>query len=416
MDTPKRRPLKVLEVLLVLGVLVALTAVLLPTLSKSREAAQMASLRRVGEYFDAERPASPQATLHAGETRSGTRFALAHVKSFVADIELTPKLSVGTAEAESIYEARFNADIVASPPETTSETTADCEIQLPLPPQIISLADLDVASEGKPIGKTFIGQDTLIWRGKLPVAKETPITVVYSAVGKGIYTLETPPGRIIETYRTTLTANDSDIRMMQLSLQPVEHSRTGAKTIYKWDYKKLMFGRPIALDVLGIAPIDKLGELGWLAPVSVLLFGVLVALIAMAFEPDKLNKWMLLLIVGTFCGSYPLMYFAQEFAFLKLTGAIVLSVAVVVVVIAVRAFTLLRFRVALSTVAMALVIQAVVLAAAIHNDRATQGVLLTVLTIAALIAAMTILPKAHKSLAAASPPEPSPREDERGLE
>src|SRR5438552_19207445 len=86
-----------------------------------------------------------------------------------------------------------------------------------------------------------------------------------------------------------------------------------SQTVYTWDYKHLLFGRPIALDVLGIAPIDRLGELTWLGPGSVVIFGLLVGLIARAFRIQNIDRWMLLLIIGAFTGAYPLMYFAQEF-------------------------------------------------------------------------------------------------------
>jgi len=44
-------------------------------------------------------------------------------------------------------------------------------------------------------------------------------------------------------------------------------------SLYLDDYKRLLFGGPIALDVLGVAPIDRLGELTWLGPASVVVFG-----------------------------------------------------------------------------------------------------------------------------------------------
>src|SRR5205807_10482687 len=62
----------------------------------------------------------------------------------------------------------------------------------------------------------------------------------------------------------------------------------------------------------GIAPIDRLGELTWLGPLSVLVFGLMVGLVARAASVPRFDLWMLLLTVGTFAGSYPLMYFAQE--------------------------------------------------------------------------------------------------------
>src|SRR5439155_16217026 len=103
---------------------------------------------------------------------------------------------------------------------------------------------------------------------------------------------------------------------------------------YTWDYKLLRFGRPIALAVLGIAPIDRLGELTWLGPASVIIFGLVLGLVAYAYNIRNFDRWMLLLIMGTFTGAYPLMYFAQEF--IPLNAAIFLSATIVVLIITIR--------------------------------------------------------------------------------
>src|SRR5438552_12022878 len=105
-----------------------------------------------------------------------------------------------------------------------------------------------------------------------------------------------------------------------------------SQTVYTWDYQHLLFGRPIALDVLGIAPIDRLGALTWLGPASVVIFGLVLGLVARAFNIQTVDRWMLLLILGTFTGAYPLMYFAQEF--IPLNAAIFISSTVVLVIIA----------------------------------------------------------------------------------
>jgi hypothetical protein len=55
------------------------------------------------------------------------------------------RLSIGTAEPESIYEATIEAKLTARSP---SDTQGESEIQLPLPPQIISLGDLSLSIDG----------------------------------------------------------------------------------------------------------------------------------------------------------------------------------------------------------------------------------------------------------------------------
>src|SRR6185503_1716760 len=175
-----------------------------------------------------------------------------------------------------------------------------------------------------------------------------------------LYYLQTPPGGVLETFHIDLTAVGSDVRMLELSLQPTKYNRAAGQTVYTWDYKRLLFGRPIAVDVLGIAPIDRLGELTWLGPASVVLFGIVLGLVAHAFAIRNFDRWMLLLIMGTFTGAYPLMYFAQEF--IPLNAAIAVSSAIVLAVIAIRSMTIMGIRLAIfGTVLPAFAILAVTL-------------------------------------------------------
>src|SRR4029077_20314209 len=124
--------------------------------------------------------------------------------------------------------------------------------------------------------------DKLVWHGSLP-ASATPVEGKYTAIGRGRFPLATPPGRIIDQFKIDVASNGSDVRMMELSLQPTSSKRESNRTTYVWDYKRLMFGRPISLDVLGIAPIDRLGELSWLGPISVIAFGLVLGLVSRAF-------------------------------------------------------------------------------------------------------------------------------------
>ena len=72
------------------------------------------------------------------------------------------------------------------------------------------------------------------------------MTIHYSAVGKGLYNLRPPPSAVLDTFHIDLTAVGSDVRMLELSLQPTKYVRGNGKTVYTWDYKRLLFGRPIA--------------------------------------------------------------------------------------------------------------------------------------------------------------------------
>ena len=71
------------------------------------------------------------------------------------------------------------------------------------------------------------------------------MSITYSAVGKGLYNLPIPPSGILDTFHIDLTAVGSDVRMLELSLQPTKYSRGTGQTVYTWDYKHLLFGRPI---------------------------------------------------------------------------------------------------------------------------------------------------------------------------
>jgi hypothetical protein len=320
---------------------------------------------------------------------------LAIVKKYDAEISLTPKLSVGTAMPESIYVADFKATIEARAPK---DGRGDCQLGLPLPPQIISLGNLDVRVNGEPSENITQEGNRLIWQGSLGGKPSAEIAVAYSATGKGVYTLEKPSGKIVELFRTKLIANRSNIRMLELSLQPSSLEQSSDSTTYTWDYKRLVEARPIAIDVLGIAALDRLGELTWLGPLSVLVFGILVALVALAHDPEKLNVWLAIMVTGCFAAAYPMMYFLQDF--IDLYAAIALATAFVVVVIAWRVISLFGLgRGVFGGVVLPVVLMGLTISATIHAKPATQGVALTIMGVFALVTAMTLLPKAQVKMA-----------------
>ncbi len=157
--------------------------------------------------------------------------------------------------------------------------------------------------------------------------------------------------------------------------------------------------------MLGIAPIDRLGELTWLGPLSVIVFGLLVGLVVHAASVDRFDRWMLLLTVGTFAGTYPLMYFAQEY--ISLGPAVVISAGIALVIIGVRAVTLMGARLALVGIVLpAAVILAVTLVAAVWTP--LQGILLTAEALGFFIALMMLMPKVQAAWITAPAAGPNP--------
>ena len=214
----------------------------------------------------------------------------ARVQAFSADVVLTPRLSVGTVTPESIYEAEFSGRIQARCPNESAE---ECEIELPLPPQIISLADLSISADDQPSEIVTLRDGKLVWQGKLST-EATNLQIDYAAVGKGLYELAVAPGGVLDQYEISLVANGSDVRLLELSLQPTSLERLGSTSTYRWKYERLLFGRPVRVDVLGIAPIDQLGELTWLGPISVVIFGLLVG----RFRPSRSSlRWLSIIFI-----------------------------------------------------------------------------------------------------------------------
>lgn len=189
----RARAFTLIELLVVIVIIAVVAALLLPALSAAKKRALSRSLS----------PVSPIAAAPANLQTPDTLPArpLAAVRSFSATVALKPELSVGTIQPESIYSARLQASFSAANPAGNG----DCEVQLPLPPQIISLADLDVTVDGKPSQSAEIRGDKLVWSGPLS-AQPSAISVAYSAVGKGVYYLQTPPGNILDAFHIDLTA------------------------------------------------------------------------------------------------------------------------------------------------------------------------------------------------------------------
>ncbi len=383
MNHSPRRAFTLVELLVVVSIIAIVIAMLLPAVQSAREASRKMAIN--SKISIQNQPGFDQ---QMQEAAAATPLPQARVTAFTAEVMLTPQLSVGTASPESIYEARFVGKVEAMCP---SKQAGECEIGLPLPPQIISLADLSITVADAPSERVAIEDGKLLWRGELPT-DPTSLEITYTAVGKGLYELSVAPGGILNEYQVSVIANGSDVRLLELSLQPTSLERSGGTSTYRWEYERLLFGRPVRVDVLGIAPIDRLGELTWLGPLSVILFGVLVGLVVQTASAPRFDLWMLLLTVGVFSGAYPMMYFAQEY--ISLGPAVMISASVAIVIIGVRAVTLLgMWRGLAGVVAPAVAIMSATLVAAIWTP--LQGILLTAEVLGFFIAAMMLMPQVN---------------------
>jgi hypothetical protein len=67
-----------------------------------------------------------------------------------------------------------------------------------------------------------------------------------------------------------------------------------------------------------------------------------IGLMSRAFQVGNFDRWMLLLVLGTFTGAYPLMYFAQQF--IPLGWAMAVSGVAVILVIESRVVSIMGWK------------------------------------------------------------------------
>ena len=376
-----------IELLVVIGILAIGISLLLPVLSALQQRGR--DLKSAAEARAANVAAAGRAAAPTTTRTTSSEPVFARVTGMEASVNITPRIAVGMVESQSIYACAFRGAFVGSAPRGHE---GDVSLDLPLPPQVISLSDLSVTVDGVSSDAVELADNRLVWTGVLPIDALAKIDVTYMAVGRGIYVLGAPRGSgILDRFKVDLTASGSDVRFLQLAAQPTRVTPiSGGGTRYTWDYQRLMFARPVVLDVLGIAPIDRLGELSWLGPISVVALGVVLGLVSRAYPVANFDRWMLMLVLGTFTAAYPLMYFAQQFV--ALPYAVASAAGAVLLIIAVRAASIMGPRLGIAGVVVpAGLIMGLALEAAVRPQ--LQGLLLTLLVIGLFVAAMILAPR-----------------------